>query len=53
MSYSQNNVIVSTIDFNKQLMETWWQQGYHYAESKHAIGQPMDQSEKFKDEIES
>ena len=51
--FTPTKLTENSLIFNKQLMETWWQQGYHYAESKHAIGQPMDQSEKFKDEIES
>jgi len=50
--FTPTKLTENSLIFNKQLMETWWQQGYHYAESKHAIGQPMDQSEKFKDEIE-
>ena len=51
--FTPTKLTENSLIFNKQLMETWWQQGYHYAESKHAIGQPMDKSEKFKDETEN
>ena len=51
--FTPTKLTENSLIFNKQLMETWWQQGYHYAESKHAIGQPMGKSEKFKDETEN
>ncbi|WP_299886300.1 patatin family protein [uncultured Lacinutrix sp.] len=43
--YTPSKLTENSLIFNKSLMEKWWQEGYHYAESKHEKGQSMDESD--------
>ena len=42
--YTPTKLTENALIFNKHLMELWWQQGFDYAQSKHDLGQTMDQS---------
>ncbi|WP_044404195.1 patatin family protein [Lacinutrix sp. Hel_I_90] len=46
--YTPSKLTENSLIFNKSLMEKWWQEGFHYAESKHDKGQSMDDSDSLK-----
>ena len=43
--YTPSKLTENSLVFNKSLMEKWWNEGFHYAESKHEKGQSMDESD--------
>lgn len=46
--YTPSKLTENSLIFNKSLMEKWWQEGFHYAQSKHDKGQSMDESDSLK-----
>ncbi|WP_375239225.1 patatin family protein [Aurantibacter sp.] len=48
--YTPTKLTENALIFNKHLMEQWWQQGFDYAETKHAKGQTMDESESLEEQ---